>query len=138
MRPEELLQTIYLGDRGCKAVLIDSWNQRVAIQATVISRLKPGAKTWDFYTDADIKDGWLVFSDVRSVRIEPSGPLPNDLINEVSVKPIDSPERQPAYLFELSIDSVDDTGNRTEVFVRIEAGRVHLEDPAKPGVEITA
>ena len=138
MNPEQLLQSIYLGDRGCKSVLIDSWNQRVAIQVTVISRLKPGAKTWEFYTDADITDGWLVFSDVHSVRFEPPGPLPNDLINEVSVKPIDSPERQPAYLFEVFIDSVDGTGNRTEVLVRIEAGRVHLEDPAKPGVEITA
>src|SRR6266487_4039315 len=91
MKPEQLLQTIYLGDRGCKAVLIDSWNQRVAIQATVISRLKSGTKTWDFYSDEDIKDGWLVFSHVQSVRFEPPGPLPNDFINSVSVKPVDSP-----------------------------------------------
>jgi hypothetical protein len=138
MNPEQLLQSIYLGDRACKAVLIDSWKKRVAIQVDVISRLKPGAKTWEFYTDADITDGWLVFSDVRSVRFEPAGPLPNDLINEVSVKPTDSPEGQPAYLFELSIGSVDDSGNSTEVFVRVEASGLHLEDPSKPGVEITA
>ncbi len=138
MNPEQLLKSIYLGDRGCKAVLIDSWNHRVAIQVTVISRLKPGAKIWDFYTGADITDGRLVFSDVRSVRFDPPGPLPNDLINEVSVKAIDSPEKQPSYLFELSVDSVDDTGNRTEVLVRIEASRMHLEDPAKPGIEITS
>ena len=137
MNTEQLLQSIYLGDRACKAVEIDSWKKRVAIQVDVISRVKPGAKTWEFYTDADIVDGWLVFSDVRSIRFEPSGPLPNDLINEISVKPTDSRERQPAYLFELSIGSVDDAGNSTEVFVRIEAGRVHLEDPEKPGVEIT-
>jgi hypothetical protein len=137
MNPEQLLQSVYLGDRACKAVLIDSWNQRVAVQATVISRLKPGTKTWDFYVDADIKDGWLVFSNVRSVRFEPTGPMPNDLINAVSVKAITSPESHTAYLFELSIDSVDNTGNRTEVLVRIEADRVHLEDPREPGVEIT-
>jgi len=31
-----------------------------------------------------------------------------------------------------------DGGNSTEVLIQIEAGRVHLEDPAKSGVEITA
>lgn len=82
-----VLKSVYLGDRACKAVLIDSWRKRVAIQVDVISRLQPGAKTWDFYTDEDIKDGWLVFTGIRSVRLEPAGPLPNDLINQVSVRP---------------------------------------------------
>lgn len=138
MNPEQFLKSVYLGDRACKAVLIDSWRKRVAIQVDVISRLKPGAKTWDFYTDADIKDGWLVFTGVHSLRLEPVGPLPNDLINDVSVKPIDLPQSQPAYFFELSISSVDDKGSSTEVVVRIEACGVHLEDPANPDVEITA
>ena len=138
MNPEELLTSIYFGDRACKALLIDSWKKRVAIQVDVISRLRPGAKTWDFYTDADIKDGWLVFTGVRAIRFEPSGPLPNDLINDISVKPIHSPVGEFAYLFELSIGSVGDTGDSTEVWVRIEAGRLHLEDPTKPGVEITS
>ena len=73
---EEFLRTIYLGDRACKALLIDSWKQRVAIQVDSISRLRPGSKTWDFYAEGDIDDGWLVFSGVRSLRFEPSGPLP--------------------------------------------------------------
>lgn len=136
MNPEILLKSIYLGDRACKAVLIDSWNQRIAIQATVISRLRPGTNTWDYYTDADITNGWLVFSDVRSVQFEPPGPVPNDLINNVSVKPIESSGCQSCYLFEVSIASVDATGGRTEVCVRITAGRLHLEDPANPSVEI--
>lgn len=137
MNPEEFLESIYLGDRACKALLIDSWKKRVAIQVDVISRLKPGTKTWEFYTDADINDGWLVFSDVRSLRFEPAGPLPNDLINEVSVQVIDSIEDRRCCLFELSISSVDESGNSTEVLVRIEASGIHLEDPLKPGVEIT-
>ena len=134
MDPEQLLQTIYLGDRGCKSLVIDSWNKRVAVQVTVISRLKPGTKTWDFYAGADIEDGWLVFRDSRSVTFEPSGPIPNDLINDISVKPIDSDSS--TYLFELSIDSVDDSANRTEVIIRIQASGFHLEDPTKPGIEI--
>jgi hypothetical protein len=138
MNADRFLKSIYLGDRACKALLIDSWKMRVAIQVDVISRLKPGTKTWDFYNEADIKDGWLVFTDVQSLRFEPAGPLPNDLINNVSVKSIDSTAVRPGFHFELSIGSVDDKGNSTEVFVRIEASRVHLEDPAKPGVEITS
>lgn len=137
MNPKQLLESVYLGDRACKAVLIDAWRKRVAIQVDVISRLKPETQTWDFHTAADIKDGWLVFTNVRSVRFAPAGPLPNDLINDVSVKATDSPGSQPDYLFELSIGSVDDSGNSTEVFVRVEASGLHLEDPAKPGVEIT-
>ena len=136
MNPTEFLKSIYLGDRACKALLIDSWKKRVAIQVNVISRLKPGAKTWEFNSDADIKDGWLVFSDVRSLRFEPAGPLPNDFINEVSVDLIDAVGSQRC-LFELSIGSVDESGNSTEVLVRIDAHRIHLEDPLKPGIEIT-
>ena len=136
MTPEELLRTIYLGDRGCKAVMIDSWNKRVEIQVTVISRLKPGATNWDFDNDADITEGWLVFSDVRRISFEPSGPLPNDFINDISVKTIESPEGQPTYLFELSIGSVDHEGNSTEVIVKIEASSLHLKDPKRPGVEV--
>lgn len=138
MNPEQFLKSIYLGDRACKTLLIESWKKQVAIQVDVISRLKPGSETWDFYTDADIEDGWVVFTDVRSVRFEPTGPLPNDLINDVSVKAINSPGSHPSYLFELSISSVDDWGNSTEVFVRVEASGLHLEDPTMPGVEITA
>ena len=136
--PNEFLESIYLGDRACKALLIDSWNQRVAIQVTVISRVRPGTKTWNFYTDADIKDGWIVFSDVRSLRFEPAGPLPNDHIEIVSVQLIDVVREKGWWLFELSTGSVDETGHSTEVLVRIEASRVHLEDPQKPGVEITS
>lgn len=62
--------------------------------------------------------------------------LPFDLINDVSVKPIDS--RAVKRGFQLSIGSVRASGNSTEIFVRIEASRVHLEDPTKPGVEITS
>lgn len=137
MNPKEFLESIYLGDRACKALLIDSWNKRVAIQVDDISRLRPGAKTWDFYTDADIEDGWIVFSDVRSLRFEPAGPLPNDFINDWSVHVIDLGGGKQLCLFELSISSVDESGNSTEVLVRIEASRIHLEDPQKPGVEIT-
>jgi hypothetical protein len=136
MNPKQILDSIYLGDRACKAVLIESWRRRVAIQVDVISRLKPGTEVWDFYADADIKDGWLVFTDVRNIRFEPAGPLPNDLINDVSVEALDSIGGQSSYLFALSVGSVDDRGYSTELVIHIEASGLHLQDPSRSGIEI--
>jgi hypothetical protein len=136
LEPERLLQTIYIGDRACKAVLIDSWKDRVAVQIDVISRLKPGAKTWDFDTEEDIQDGWLVFSEVSAIRFDPPGPLPNDYITSISVKSADSPKAFARFLFELSIGSVNEFADSTEVRVLIEANHLHIEDPKRPGVEI--
>ena len=39
MNPTEFLKSIYLGDRACKALLIDSWKKRMAIQVNVVSDL---------------------------------------------------------------------------------------------------
>lgn len=136
MNPEQLWNTIYLGDRACKAILIDGWEQRVSFQVNLISRLRPGTTTWNFYTDADIENGWLVFTDVQSICFDPSGPIPNDFINDVEVKPIPLGGKA-AWRFELSISSVGERGISTEVIIRIEANGFHLEDPAKPGVKIT-
>jgi len=99
--------------------------------------LRPGTNTWAFYTGGDINDGWLVFNDVTRIQFEPSGPLPNDLVNDFSVRQDASTVLGSDYLFERSISSVDSNGKSTEVVVRIHAKRLHLKDPQKPGLEIT-
>jgi len=136
MNPKQLLRTIYLGDRACKAILIESWKRRVAIQVDVISRLRPGTETWDYYTGGDVVDGWLVFCDVRNICFEPSGPVPNDYINNIAVQEIEVSGDKPMYLFGLSVGSVDAIGGSKEVLIKIEAGSMVIEDPRNPSAEI--
>ncbi len=136
MNSEELIQSIYLGDRGCKAINIDCIKKRVSIQVDCISRLRPGAQNWDYYTDRDIEDGLLVFIDVRSIIFDPPGPIPNDYIMDFTAKPLQLSEDQKLYLFTFAAVAMTKSDGSYEVLVKIEASRLHLEDPRFPGVEI--
>jgi len=134
MTPTELLKTIYLGDRSCKGLLIEGWKSQVALHVDVISRIRSPSGTWDYYTDEDITDGRLVFTGVRRLGLEPSGPLPNDLINEIRVTDVDDLRSgRKAYVFAVFVGSVDEAGSSTEVMIEIEAQGLHLEDPTRPG-----
>jgi hypothetical protein len=134
MSAAELLRTIYLGDRACKAILIEGWTGRVSLHVDVISRIRSAAGTWDFYTDEDITDGRLVFTGVKKIKLEPPGPVPNDLINEIQVTDTtDLRSGEKILVFTISVGSVDQTGATTEVMIEIQAGGLHLEDPKRPG-----
>ena len=137
MTATDLLKTIYLGDRGCKAVLLDGWNSSVSVHATVISRIRSESGHWDYYMVEDIVDGRLVFTGVSSFRMTLSGPLPNDFINDITAKAEQNPlSGVTRYTFALSISSVDAAGTRAEITIEIVADDLHLEDPAHPGVPV--
>lgn len=78
MDAREFLKTIYVGDRACKAVLVDGWKAEVKVQVTCISRVRSG--TWNYDADEDLIDGFLVLEGVTRNFFEPSGMVPNDLI----------------------------------------------------------
>ncbi|MDN7493533.1 DUF6258 family protein [Burkholderia sp. AU45274] len=122
--PRDFFKTVYLGDRACKAILIDSWESIVRIQVDLISRIRSECGNWDFYTDEDVENGLLVFTNVKHFSMSPEGLLPNDLINSVSVERADF---DGFWTIKLGIDSADERGHSEEVKVKIVAESVYIE-----------
>jgi hypothetical protein len=133
--PAEFLRTVYVGDRACKAIRVESWKNEVVLEVDQLSRIRSPSGNWDFYTAEDIPGGRIVFTGVEAVYFEPSGPLPNDFINAISAWPAeDEPDRR--WVFEASISAVTPDGSTTEVTVRIIGSDVYLEDPARVDLKI--
>ncbi len=42
MTPSEFLKTVYLGDRACKAVVIDGWRNEIKFNIDCVSRVRGG------------------------------------------------------------------------------------------------
>lgn len=136
LNPPEFLRTIYVGDRACRAILIDSWKAQVALEVDLISRIRSPSGNWEHYSNEDIPRGRIVFSGVETIQFNPSGPLPNDLINEISVKPAGTNAGNERWAFEISISSLASDGSNTEIIVHLIGNGVHLEDPRQPGIQI--
>jgi hypothetical protein len=101
MDPEAFLKSIYLGDRACKAVIIDCWANEMKVQIDCISRIR--SETWNYYNDENLDDGFIVFEGVQRLVWDPGGKLPSDTIIDFRVKPSGIPECK--YLFELTVAS---------------------------------
>lgn len=140
MTPEEFVNSIYLGDRGCKSVSIEGWDERVIIKVDKISRIRDHSGHWNFYSKEDIDDGLIVITGIKNIKFLPSGPIPNDRINFLKVfkKEDDSIANttDEIFVFRLSVDSVSFDGSSKEVLIEIDATDIHLEDPKRPGHKI--
>lgn len=132
MLPNDFLKTIYLGDRAFKSLTMNGWEDRVVIQIDEISRVRDPSGTWNFYNDENIVDGLLVFSEARSILFKPPGIIPNDYIDNLNAEPLPD----GFYRFTISAGSVDEKSQSTDVLITIDAKRLHLEDPARPGIAI--
>jgi len=132
MNATEFLKTIYVGDQACKAMVWDTWGSEFKLQATCISRVR--SATWNYCTEEDLPDGFIVLTGVDSVAFEPAGFVPNDLINDIRAEP--APGGGSKSLFVISVDSVDPAGDRTEVLIHVRAESIELEDARAPGQRI--
>ena len=143
MNPRQFVSTIYLGDRAFKSILIDGWNSRVYVHVDAVSRTRSQSGKWEFYIDEDILEGRIVFTDVDSIAMEPAGYVPNDCIESLTVESVsqypDSNESE-GFLFKLQVFSSQKSepanASYVKVTISIRAKGIHLEDPARPGVEI--
>ena len=133
MQPNQLLKTIYLGDRACKGVYLNSWERRVDVHINCISRIRHPSGHWNYYTDEDIDEGRLVFNGVEQLSLTPPGLIPNDLINELTMSQIQNDGLFDATLL---VDSVGSKGEAGLVTIVIRAKTFHLEDPSRAGVVI--
>jgi hypothetical protein len=124
MTPPDFLKSVYLGDRGCKRLLIDGWNRRFAMQVNCISRIPKGETYWNFYTDEDIDDGWLVFEGVASLSIEPVGAIPDDFIGDITVIPSGD-----NYSFAIPVGATNLEGQGCQSTIEFVASSVSLFTP---------
>lgn len=131
--PAEFLRTIYLGDRACKALRIESWAKRIEFEIDSISRIRSESGAWEAHPNDEIPNGRIVISGVVSIQLTPPGPLPNDFI-EIVARPSDLSAE--FWEFEAVIGSVGPDATTTEITVRIIGTDVHLEDPAHPDMKI--
>ena len=76
------LNSIYLGDRYCENIIIT--DQRILFQIKCILRLEKGTREWNYYLDADIEHGYLVFDGVIDYCFNTALVL-NDEIYEIKV-----------------------------------------------------
>jgi hypothetical protein len=117
MNPVELLKTIYLGDRSIKKIVIDGWNEKVAIQCDLISKIPPNESSWEFYDGEDIENGFLIFNHVNSIRILPIGAIADDYISSINIIPIDDKQ---LFLASIFVGGYNCQKNRCEVKIEIE------------------
>jgi hypothetical protein len=87
MNPVDFMKTVYLGDRGIKGYMIDSWNQIARLHITEISRVRSSDGQWHFYNEENLIDGRIVFEHIASFTIDPPGAVLDDFIEEEETKP---------------------------------------------------
>ena len=132
MDAKQFVSSIYLGDRACKGISIDSWSQEVSVQVDVISRIRSGDGCWNFYNDENIENGSLVFTKARKILFDPCGLLPNDYINSLEVIEQDD----GACCFVFSICSVSTDAQSHEMIIKIIAESIGIRDPMNPNTLI--
>jgi hypothetical protein len=130
MKPDDFLNSIYLGDRACKAILLDGWKKEVKIQIDAISRVR--GETWDFYSAEDVVDGFLVFEGVDHISFDPPGNMPNDDFGDIEFLGFEGGR----FTVMLDMGFCDEVGTYGSVKTTIRAKAVAIEKPGEESARI--
>lgn len=135
MTPQEFLKTLYLGDRVCKKLIFDGWNERILIEINVVSRIRSESGSWEFYTQEDISDGLIVLSGVKNYQWNSKGYLPNDYV-EIEISSTLETSASDLYQFKIYLGHMGKSGI-VDLYLLVEAQDIYLEDPRFPDRKIT-
>lgn len=128
MKPDEFLKSIYLGDRACKAIVLDGWNDEVKILIDSISCLRSG--TWNY--DENVRDGFLVFEGVDHISFDPPGRIPNDEFGDIEFIGYEGDR----FTVVIDIGSGYELGDYVNVKTTIRAKAVAIEKPGEKDARI--
>jgi hypothetical protein len=126
MTSKELIQSIYLGDRGVIGYSVDTLQHRVIIKFDILSRIRSISGNWEHYNEEDIQGGGLIFTDVEFFSVEPLGVLPNDYVHSFN---FDERENKFEFLIESSFTY---DGKLSPAYIKIVAHGVVIYDPREP------
>ncbi|WP_125933067.1 DUF6258 family protein [Kiloniella majae] len=134
MNLAEFTNSLYLGDRACKKIIYDTWKEELCIQVDNISRIRSKSGNWDYYTEEDIEDGFIVFTGIKKVIFDSSGKAPNDQVNYLKIEN----QTEECCSFVMSIDHVDsqESDENTETILKITAENICLRNPLIPDIDI--
>ncbi|MGE6786311.1 DUF6258 family protein [Ensifer adhaerens] len=130
MKPDEFLKTIYLGDRACKGLVLDGWNEEVKIHIDAISRVRGDA--WNFHTAEDVDDGFLVFEGVDHISFDPPGRMPNDEIGNIEFLGYEGDR----FTIMIELGAADETTTYGFIKTTIRARAVAIEKPGEEDARI--
>lgn len=121
---QELIGSVYLGDRACTGISIDSWESKIHIRTDSVL-IKKKYEELKEIPELDVPNGQLVLENVTYFSMEPKGFIPNDYINELNVT---YESLSDLLIFNLSISSVNEKGLSTEVILEIHADNISICD----------
>ncbi|MBD5515018.1 MAG: hypothetical protein HDR06_10310 [Lachnospiraceae bacterium] len=119
---KKFLNSIYLGDRFCEKM--DISDDKIYIQINCISRIEEGTEEWNYYSQKDIKHGYLVFDGVCEYCFS-TNLLFNDEIYEICV----INKEDDIYDFIVYGNNISNEAVSTDLELRIKAREFYIIDP---------
>ena len=124
---ENLIKSLYLGDRYVKSIALDGEKQELRITVDLISRVNPATGNWDFYDKEDIENGVIVFRNVKAFATNQQGCIANDGIYSITCEQC---EKYPdALMFTVELSGVDTAAETHQIELSVVAQSIDVVAP---------